>query len=59
MSTHNICFYGELEKIIPELSSKPPYYLISLHYQSEDMEPEHPAKKLIGHWMCLLGTNCQ
>ena len=21
MSTHNICFYGDLEKIIPELSS--------------------------------------
>ena len=25
MSTHNICFYGELEKIIPELSSNTPY----------------------------------
>ena len=24
MSTHNICFYGELEKIIPELSSNTP-----------------------------------
>ena len=24
MSTHNICFYGELEKIIPELSSNLP-----------------------------------
>ena len=22
MSTHNICFYGELEKNIPELSAK-------------------------------------
>ena len=26
MSTHNICFYGKLEKIIPELSlNTPPY----------------------------------
>ena len=24
MSTHNICFNGELEKIIPELSSNTP-----------------------------------
>ena len=24
MSTHNICFYGELEKIIPELSTDTP-----------------------------------
>ena len=24
MSTHNICLYGELEKIIPELSPKNP-----------------------------------
>ena len=23
MSTHNICFYGELKKIIPELTSPP------------------------------------
>ena len=29
MSTHNICFYGELEKIIPELSSNmPPYQVL-------------------------------
>ena len=26
MSTHNICFYGELEKIIPELSSNIPLF---------------------------------
>ena len=24
MSTHNICFYGETEKIIPELSANTP-----------------------------------
>ena len=24
MSTHNICFYGEIRKIIPELSSDTP-----------------------------------
>ena len=29
MSTHNICFYGELEKIIPELSSNTPPYQVS------------------------------
>ena len=23
MSTHNVCFYGELEKIIPELLDTP------------------------------------
>ena len=28
MSTHNICFYGELEKIIPELSSNTPPYQV-------------------------------
>ena len=28
MSTHNIGFYGELEKIIPELSSTSPLYYI-------------------------------
>ena len=27
---HNICFYGELEKIIPELSSNTPPYQDSL-----------------------------
>ena len=26
MSTHNICFYGEIRKIIPELSSNTPPY---------------------------------
>ena len=31
MSTHNICFYAELEKIIPELSSNtPPQQVLSL-----------------------------
>ena len=30
MSTHNICFHGELEKIIPELSPK-----LHLHKFSE------------------------
>ena len=28
MSTHNICFYGEIEKIIPELSSNTPPYQV-------------------------------
>ena len=27
MSTHNICFYGELEKIFPDLSSNTPSFL--------------------------------
>ena len=27
MSTHNICFYGEVRKIIPELSPSTPYHL--------------------------------
>ena len=30
MNTHNICFYGDLEKIIPEISSNtPPYQVLS------------------------------
>ena len=29
MSTHNICFHGKLEKIIPELSSNTPPYQVS------------------------------
>ena len=28
MSTHNICFYGKLEKIIPELSLNAPLYQV-------------------------------
>ena len=28
MGTHNICFYGELEKIILELSSNTPPYQV-------------------------------
>ena len=34
MSTHNICFYGELEKIIQELSSNtPPYQVLCVLYK--------------------------
>ena len=36
MSTHNIGFYGELKKIIPELSSNtPPYQVLCLRGQNE------------------------
>ena len=32
MSTHNICFYGEIEKIIQELSSNtPPQHVLRTH----------------------------
>ena len=30
MSTHNICFYGELEKIIPDLSPNTPFSTLLL-----------------------------
>ena len=30
MSTHNICFYGEIRKIIPELSPNTPYQVLCI-----------------------------
>ena len=46
MSTHNICFYGELEKIIPKLSSNTPpglsyitlYFAVFFFMQKTDIE---------------------
>ena len=34
MSTHNICFYGELEKIISELSSQNYHQILLLNKSS-------------------------
>ena len=44
MSTHNICFHGELEKVVPELSSNTP----------------SPLKERAGRFclmLCMLGKN--
>ena len=34
MSTHNICFYGEIRKIIPELSSNTPPQVLWIQWDS-------------------------
>ena len=53
MSTHNLCFYIELEKIIPELSSNTPaiYHLRPLKL------PLHPLScgKLVFKQIILIG----
>ena len=38
MSTHNICFYGEIRKIIPELSQNTPPLFVCV----EVLQPGQP-----------------
>ena len=58
MSTHNVCFYGELEKIIPEF---PEGLLMSTHNicfygELEKIIPEFPEGLLMNtHNICFYG----
>ena len=50
MSTHNICFHGELEKIIPELSPNTPPEQVPCSRYSLEASKEY-------HDICFHGKN--